>query len=520
MKNIVLPSIIASFFVFSVPSQAYSDHRCNDAETKEARELFLTHFHEKDYTAAYYAAYLYAYRCPSLFSAANPSNETLWLLSDYSLAAARLNNQQACDDIASLVDASALQKNPRVTQAIQTNLSLCSIKQVESELAMSFTRANCALDKDFIALPESWLGKVANYENVQCIGPKTLTPTTSLTLLQVSEDNETTQAILEDVIVKDNKTRQLFLSKELPMMVANLFNNNGNLQSKIVAERIEYHPLRSYQSNKVQQQQIAQLNEGMTQIKADNDVKEYMEELEASVAEGFTVDPYNWWAHKPLLKTQYWYDKVIVQYDDSIKLIYVAENEIHQLDLLTAEQKLLLTTPKSVYVYSVEGAFVYFSDRYVSEDDVENVNFFKLDLSASAPALISVTDTSMLSSRHSGEYSLSSAVSHDQQSKVAYSEDRKFVIEHHQRPRTVLLDSMASWSINDISWGADDTDIYFDNSSAYACIWRADLLTRTLDRVVPISAATSPLSFRVGDVPYVIYADSKEDIVYLATPMK
>ncbi|WP_063345722.1 hypothetical protein [Vibrio jasicida] len=512
MRKIILPLVMVGFFALPTALQANTENNaCNDTTTAKTRALFLKHYKKKDYTAAYYAAYLYADSCPALFSAHSPSEETLWLLSDYSLAASRTDNQKACDDIASLIKADTLQQHPRITQAIQTNLGLCSLKQTESRIDTRLTRSSCALDKNFLAIPASWQGNVANYESIECIGPKTLTQGTSLTLLKVDTDNKAIRIPFDDVIPNDGKTRLLFLGNERPIMVANVFNTEGLLQPQTVNKRTEYYSLRAYQTNETTQQQVAQLNTGMVQSKSDNDYSpEYLTELEKTITTDFIVDPYNWWGHKALIDINEMANEenfLVAQYKGRIELVYNLGNDIKTLDLLTGNKKTVFTAPEPVYVNSIEESLLYIKNK---QDD-----YFELELTAATPSLVHVP---YAPPPHKGRYSSVPLVSADQQSQIN-SDDGQLFVESLYHRSILINDHYENWVINNLSWGGDSNEIYFDNSSAYACIWRVDLLNRKIERVIPIEAAVEPYGFRVGNVPYVVYVDRDKDKLYLATPM-
>ncbi|KLV04094.1 hypothetical protein ABT56_15895 [Photobacterium aquae] len=514
MKKNILAFAIIGAVTLSNTIQAQPIETCSDNATAHARNLFLKHYKKKDYTAAYYATYLYADSCPGLFSTQTPSSETLWLLSDYSLAASRTNNINACESISSLIDASVLQQHPRISQAIQTNLSLCSLKQTESQLDTPLNRATCALDNHFLALPDSWQNKVANHEDVLCIGPKTLTPDTTLTVIKKGTDNQTSRIPLKNIIPNDDKNRILFLGNERPMMVAKVFNTKGTLLPPAANERTEYYSLRPYQNNELTQQQIAKLNKGMVQSVTDN---EYTAEQRAAfgqaVAASFTVDPSDWWGHKPLLNTTEMTDQkdfLVAQYNDRLELIYNLGNEIKKLNLLTGEKKIVYTATEAVHVFSIQERLLYITN--------EQGDTFELDLAMDRPSPQAVSYAPPPHKK--GDIWNEPLVSMDRQSEIN-TNDGDLSIESPYYKSTVINNFWDNqWIISNLSWGGDTDEMYYDNTSAKACIWRVDLLSRRVERVIPIDAALVPYGFRVGNVPYVVYVDTAKKQLLLATPMK
>lgn len=517
MKQSILALGMIVFFTFSGSLQAStvndvnSNNKCNDKATSKARSLFFEHYQHKHYAIAFDTLNLYVDNCPALFSTKTPSKQTLLLLSDFSLAVTRTSNPKACESVAALINVNTLRKSPSIANAVQTNLSLCSLKQTQFQYGMEFAHSECALDKNFLALPDSWQGRVNDYDGVQCIGPKILTKDEPLTVLKENVESKVIQIPLAGVIPNDDKMRVLFLGKERPTMVANIFNTEGKLQPETDKKRIESYSLRPYQTGKIVQQQIAILSKGMVQTESDNGhSKEYLTKLRNSIPADFTVDPYNWWGHKLLMST----DEIagdesflIAQYGNNIELVYNLGNDIKTLDLLTGEKETIFTSAETIYLKSIKGSLVYLANA--------KHHYFKLDLAAETLSLVQLNDKPII---HKGHTSNDSIQSKNEKRQINYNFSHRKMSVDSLFYTNLLIENLNYWGIVNISWEGDD-EIYFDNTSAYACIWRANLTTREIERVIPIEAAVAPDGFRVGNIPYVVYIDRDKDQLYLATPM-
>ena len=82
------------------------------------------------------------------------------------------------------------------------------------------------------------------------------------------------------------------------------------------------------------------------------------------------------------------------------------------------------------------------------------------------------------------------------------------LVENTTGEQTVLIEQpySGSWSIGQVAWADDDT-FYFDNSGAAACIWKIDLVDRTLSKVVPEHNARHPYPYNDGLRHFVAYIE-------------
>ena len=79
-----------------------------------------------------------------------------------------------------------------------------------------------------------------------------------------------------------------------------------------------------------------------------------------------------------------------------------------------------------------------------------------------------------------------------------------------------LQNTDVNWLIGDISWSEDNKVIYFDNASErMACIWRYELLTGVLEKIVPEHEAKYPYVYTYKGKEYVAYVENNE--IKLAT---
>lgn len=71
--------------------------------------------------------------------------------------------------------------------------------------------------------------------------------------------------------------------------------------------------------------------------------------------------------------------------------------------------------------------------------------------------------------------------------------------------------------ISSTFWSNNDRVIYFDNHNlAIACIWRYDLVTKELSKIVPEHEAKAPFAFEYHGKEYVVYIEEK--MIKVATP--
>lgn len=61
------------------------------------------------------------------------------------------------------------------------------------------------------------------------------------------------------------------------------------------------------------------------------------------------------------------------------------------------------------------------------------------------------------------------------------------------------------WSIGQIAWAANSEDLFFDNYGAVACIWRYNLRTKELQKIVPDHDARQPFPFFYDGVEHIAY---------------
>lgn len=67
-----------------------------------------------------------------------------------------------------------------------------------------------------------------------------------------------------------------------------------------------------------------------------------------------------------------------------------------------------------------------------------------------------------------------------------------------------------NWIISHPVWHATKPVLYFDNSGAYACIWRVDLWHKTLTKIVPEHEAETPLPVTLNGKEAVVYIEEKQ----------
>ncbi|WP_260258612.1 hypothetical protein [Vibrio intestinalis] len=504
-------ALIASSF------SAYSAEpilECSDQATAKARALFLDHYKREDYNAAYYSLYLYTDACPNQFGS-QANEQSLWLLSDYALVATKFNESKRCNEAAALVQATSRKLGDNIEQAFQTNLSLCSIKQIEQQTEQYFSRSSCAHDKSMLALPASWQSSFAGYENAVCIGPKTLKPNEPLNLLVKNSSGDLDKvAIQTDQTIEDEQTRLLFLDEDKPMILANMFNPTS-AETLQPAKPIEYLTARHKPLSAQQQAQVKTINTGMSLIIADDNAQatlEYMESMKSSVADDLTVDSNATWQGKELVTEQPFSSSTsyaVAQYDNQVKVVFsrISSPEVRQIDLLTGEESLLFTAPVDLKVSAVKGSKVYLTYY----DDRKDAWF--IDLSQDEIKALPAENPPHIITGYASDY-----VTSPQGDAVVTASEGALKIEGRQGNSVVINDVYNGWVINNLGWGTDNYEFYFDNSSAYACIWRADLLEKRLERIVPIEDAVRPYAFRIGNVPYVLYSRYWEKKLFIASP--
>ncbi len=81
----------------------------------------------------------------------------------------------------------------------------------------------------------------------------------------------------------------------------------------------------------------------------------------------------------------------------------------------------------------------------------------------------------------------------------------------------VIREETIPFCIGGTSWSEDDEILYFDNHDiALACIWRYDLETKELSKIVPEHEASNPFGFTFKGKEYVVYIEDKK--IKVATP--
>lgn len=505
-------ALIASSF------SAYSSEpilECSDQATAKARALFLDHYKRKDYTAAYYSLYLYTDACPELFGR-SANEKSLWLISDYALVATKLGDPQRCDEAAALVYATSPKRKESIERAFQTNLSVCAVQQIEKQTEQSYSRRSCEQDKSMLALPQAWNAAFAGYDNVECIGPKTLTPDSQLNVLIKNDDGKYRKEVIQpDQTITGNKTRLLFLDEEKPLILANVFNPADANTPQPIDQPVEYLTARNTQQSQQQIEQIDIINRDMALIVADQQAQgsiEYMESMKALVVPGFTVDSNATWVGKELVTAKPFSSSnsyAVAQYDNQVKVIFshTSSPEVREIDLLTGKESLLFTAKANVKISAIIGSKIYL-DQYNESPKVIMLDLRQDELKA-VPAVnppVQITG-----------YASDPITSPDGNAQLN-TDGGMLKIEDSKGSSIVISDVYNGWVINNLGWGVDNYEFYFDNSSAYACIWRADLLEKRLERIVPIEDAVRPYAFRIGNVPYVLYTRYWEKKLYLASP--
>ncbi|MGD8110492.1 hypothetical protein [Vibrio sp. TRT 17S01] len=511
----VLAALVLSFPVYS----AGPTFECSDQATEKARALFLKHYKRKDYAAAYYSLYLYTDTCPELFRW-SANEKSLWLISDYALVATKLADPQRCEEAARLVHATSPIRKESIEQAFLTNLSICSVQQIERQTQQIYSRRTCKQDKSMLALPEAWNATFAGYDNVECVGPKTLTPDSNLSVLTKNiEGKFEKSAIQPDQNIEDGKTRLLFLDEAKPSILVNVFNPADANSSQPTDKPVEYLTARNTEQSQQQIDQVDIVNRGMTFIVADKQAQasvEYMESMKASVMPGLTVDFNATWIGKELVTERPFSSSnsyAVAQYDNQVKVIfsYFSSPEVRMIDLLTGKESVLFVAKSDIRVSSVIGSKVYLSQN----NDPQNT--LMIDLRQDElKAVLAVNPPQKITGHASG-----SIPSPHGDAKLTL-DDGVLKIEDTQGTSVVINirkgnNGWSGWLINYLGWGVDNYEFYFDNSSAFACIWRADLLNKRLERIVPVEDAVKPYAFRIGNVPYVLYTHVSENKLYLAS---
>ncbi len=96
---------------------------------------------------------------------------------------------------------------------------------------------------------------------------------------------------------------------------------------------------------------------------------------------------------------------------------------------------------------------------------------------------------------------------------VAYVETdghvRLVVTDQAEGTEWVVFDapSGGEWSIGDVVWSSSSNAVYFDNKGQAACIWRYDLASGTLEKIVPAHDARSPVPYVQEGVEHLAYID-------------
>ena len=81
----------------------------------------------------------------------------------------------------------------------------------------------------------------------------------------------------------------------------------------------------------------------------------------------------------------------------------------------------------------------------------------------------------------------------------------------------ITKDFKDGFVVGNLSWSIDDKTLYFDNhSTGLACIWRYDITSKELGKIVPEHKAEQAFGFNYQNREYIIYIESKT--IKLATP--
>ena len=100
------------------------------------------------------------------------------------------------------------------------------------------------------------------------------------------------------------------------------------------------------------------------------------------------------------------------------------------------------------------------------------------------------------------------------QTKYAIAENGSLQIKEdteEEHSEFVTKDFKNEFVIGSVVWSEDDKILYFDNYGAsMACIWRYDLETKELSKIVPEHEAEHPFAFSYKGKEYVVYVEGQE----------
>ncbi len=91
---------------------------------------------------------------------------------------------------------------------------------------------------------------------------------------------------------------------------------------------------------------------------------------------------------------------------------------------------------------------------------------------------------------------------------------RMVVADLAARTETVVLEvpQGEGWSIGAVTWAPTSRAVYFDNLGGEACIWRYDLDTERLEKVVPAHRAHGPVPFLAAGMEQVAFVEGRGDV--------
>ncbi|NER60703.1 hypothetical protein G3435_13300 [Pseudomonas sp. MAFF212428] len=82
---------------------------------------------------------------------------------------------------------------------------------------------------------------------------------------------------------------------------------------------------------------------------------------------------------------------------------------------------------------------------------------------------------------------------------------------------TVMEADAGGWSLVNPTWSEQRPVLYFDNSGGFACIWRVDLLTKVLSKVVPEHEAVSARPVEINGREALVYVE-QDKLMFAIAP--
>lgn len=82
---------------------------------------------------------------------------------------------------------------------------------------------------------------------------------------------------------------------------------------------------------------------------------------------------------------------------------------------------------------------------------------------------------------------------------------------------TVLDPESGGWSLSDLAWSERRPVLYFENSGAMACIWRVDLASKVLSKIVPEHIAGQPLAVELQGREAIVYIEH-DQLMFALSP--